>query len=119
MGIQSSNIYVLKQYSTLDARKYYENETKAFHRIGPNQENIVKYYGSFTRNDIYNVILEYADKGTLKDFFERELPPSTEENIMKFWACIFQLMNGLWKIHTIDGGALDGPQIFQGYVRLF
>ncbi|KAH6717034.1 hypothetical protein BKA61DRAFT_600947 [Leptodontidium sp. MPI-SDFR-AT-0119] len=114
VGKENANTFVLKEYSTADAQKYYENETSAFDQIGKHP-HIISYFGSFTRNGSFNVILEYADKGTLKEYFEKQLPPTSGEEIIKFWEGLFQLINALWKIHTMNGDAIEGPQIFRGW----
>ncbi|KAH7313156.1 hypothetical protein BKA65DRAFT_517427 [Rhexocercosporidium sp. MPI-PUGE-AT-0058] len=114
VGKEHANTFVLKEYSTTDAQKYYDNETSAFDQIGKHP-HIISYFGSFTRSGTFNVILEYADKGTLKEYFEKQLPPSSGEEIIKFWEGLFQLIDALWRIHTVNGDAIEGPQIFRGW----
>jgi serine/threonine protein kinase len=57
-------------------------------------------YGSYIHGDNYNIILEYADKGTLEEYFRRESPPSRGGDIIKFWEGLFQLIKGLKAIHS-------------------
>ncbi|KAK0102819.1 hypothetical protein ONS95_000980 [Cadophora gregata] len=114
VGKENANTFVLKEYSTADAQKYYYNEASAFGQIGKHQ-HIISYYGSFTRGGTFNVILEYADKGTLKEFFEKQLPPTSGEGIIRFWEGLFQLIDALLKIHTVDADETERPQIFQGW----
>ncbi|KAG4434108.1 hypothetical protein IFR05_010417 [Cadophora sp. M221] len=114
VGSEHANTFVLKEYSTADAQKYYDNETSAFDQI-EKHPYIIGYFGSFTRNGSFNVILEYADKGTLKEYFEKQLPPTSGEEIIRFWEGLFQLIDALWKIHTVNGDTIEGPQIFRGW----
>jgi len=111
-----ANTFVLKEYSTVDARTYYENETAAFNKVGSgpsSDNNIIKHYGSFIRGDTFNLLLEYADKGTLRKVFAEEAPTSSE-NIIRFWEQIFKLMHSLDCIHKVKSFVPGGPQIFQG-----
>jgi serine/threonine protein kinase len=112
LGQEAANTFVLKEYSTADAEIYYDNETAAFNTIGSNS-HIISYYGSFTKNGTFNVVLEHADKGTLKDFFEKQLAPTSGPKIIKFWQGLFNLLDALRSIHSVEPFA-SGPQIFQG-----
>ena len=76
--------------------------------------NIIGYHGCFIHNGTYNVILEFADKGTLEEYFAREAPPTSGEDIIAFWRGIFGIIGALDSIHGIPYADLDGPQIFQG-----
>lgn len=105
---------MLKEYSTADARRYYENETAAFDKVGSKSDNLIKYYGSFIHGSTFNLLLEYADKGTLRRVFEEEDPPTSSENIIQFWEELFKLMSSLSCIHAVEPFAPGGPQIFQG-----
>lgn len=102
-----ANTFVIKEYSTFNAQRDYDHETSAFKKIGAHKD-IIGYYGSFTRGDTFNVILEYADKGTLQEYFDRQLPPSTGDNIIRFWQALFQLIGALWKIHTVGDDDTQG-----------
>lgn len=63
------------------------------------------------------MILEFADQGNLKDFFEKQYAPATAEDIIQLWEGLFQLIDGLRCIHTVEPfGSEEGPRIFQGYV---
>lgn len=48
-----------------------------------------------------NIILEYADKGSLEDYFRNESAPSRGVDIIKFWESMFQLIKGLKAIHSV------------------
>lgn len=48
------------------------------------------------------MLLEYADKGSLEDFFQSETPPSHGGEIIKFWEGLFLLIKGLKAIHSVQ-----------------
>lgn len=97
----------------MDAQSYYDNEISAFRKIESNP-NIIKYHGSFKRGDVFNLILEYADKKSLRDFYFREAPPSRPEHIIQLWDKLFHLIHALRGIHTVKPSGPPGPEIFQG-----
>ena len=116
LGPEFANTFVIKEYSTSDARIYYETEASAFRRIGPHP-NIIRFYGSFTRGEEnFNVLLEHADVGTLRTFFAESTPPTNEDSVKEFWKKIFQLMAALLRIHEIEPENPEDPQMFQGWV---
>lgn len=57
----------MKTYRTRAGEDYYNHEVRAFkklrHRKKP-ASNVIGFYGSFVRDGTFNVLLEYADKGT-------------------------------------------------------
>lgn len=54
--------------------------------------NLIRPIGSFIHGDDFNVLLEYADKGSLEDYFQKETPPSRGIDIIKFWEGLFLLV---------------------------
>ncbi|KAJ4305090.1 hypothetical protein N0V90_000620 [Kalmusia sp. IMI 367209] len=102
----ASRIFVLKVYRADGAkiRKYFENEVKAFRRLMPPSRrvpNLITFYGSWEHGNIYNVLLEYADQGTLLDFFHTVPPPTRAEDITQFWKRLFDIVQALVSIHEI------------------
>ncbi|KAG8531140.1 uncharacterized protein KY384_004498 [Bacidia gigantensis] len=94
--------FALKTYRTDDARKYYETESDAFKHLRFNNrppQNIIAFYGGFERDNMYNIILEYADGGTLEDFIARTPSPPNAEQLWVFWNQFFNVLNGLATIH--------------------
>ncbi|KAL1310564.1 hypothetical protein AAFC00_000843 [Neodothiora populina] len=52
----------------------------------PNEHaQIVEFFAGFTHGGTYNVILEFAEPGTLEDYFQTTMPPRDEMNITSFW----------------------------------
>jgi serine/threonine protein kinase len=64
--------------------------------------NIIRYYGAYIHGLSCNIILEYADSGTLECFLMDTRPPSSPEEIRSFWSSILQLINALQGLHHID-----------------
>lgn len=77
---------------------------------------LIGFHGNFIYDDTYNVLLEYADKGTLEDYFMSIPPPTSEDDIVSFWRGLFSPIFALLNIHTLEDQDFDNPSIFQGYV---
>jgi hypothetical protein len=98
--------FIIKTYdghSSLSANSY-RNELNAFKTLGLNEEAsryIVKFYGSFTQEESRNVILEYADQGTLADYYQRFKNPMEEKDTTDFWERLCNLARGLRQIHDV------------------
>ncbi|OCL06940.1 hypothetical protein AOQ84DRAFT_67856, partial [Glonium stellatum] len=119
---RDSNTYVLKQYNTSDAEAECAKEDGAFERLntmhhrvrsgitGNRESAIIGFYGSFEQGGKHNVILEYANGGTLEDYFKRNSPPSTAQGIYLFWEALLKLGRALTAIHnqTIDSRVHHG-----------
>ncbi|KAL8787452.1 MAG: hypothetical protein Q9213_002229 [Squamulea squamosa] len=114
----AANTFALKTYRTPEAQKYFENERDAFIRLrhgGRPHANIIEFYGSFVRDGTYNIILEYADRGTLDDYMKHTPEPKSIPEITTFWRSFFPVMYGLAHIHGTPGTASDGPNILLGW----
>ncbi|KAL8769016.1 MAG: hypothetical protein Q9209_004933 [Squamulea sp. 1 TL-2023] len=114
----AANTFALKTYRTPEAQKYFENERDAFIRLRHGRRphpNIIEFYGSFVRDGTYNIILEYADRGTLDDYMKNTPEPKTITEITTFWRNFFPVMHGLAHVHGTPGTASDGPNILLGY----
>ena len=113
-----ANTYVLKTYSTKDAALYYKNEVHAFMKLRTRKEgddSLIKLLGSYKQGDTYNILLEYADRGTLEDFLRDTAPPTLGEDIIFFWKRIFNVIKALQRIHAIEKpDSFEGPEILVG-----
>lgn len=77
--------------------------------------SLIQFLGSYRQGDTYNILLEYADRGTLEDFFRHTTPPSLGEDIVMFWDRLFNVIKALSRIHASkrpDG--FHGPDILIG-----
>lgn len=119
--------YVLKTYKSRNARKYYENEINAFRktsRQGKINKNMIELHGSYEYHGTYNLILAFANKGTLEEYFQKVRPPTEGHEIIAFWQSFFGIVEGLCRIHEVDtGNAMPsgpGPLFFyQGYAMRY
>ena len=93
---------MIKTYREREAKKNFEREKAAFERLNGGSKppaNIIGFHCSFIRDGTYNLILEYADSGTLRDFMRVKPPPSRGEDIITFWRNLCGLLSGLQTIH--------------------
>ena len=110
------NTFVLKTYGSHHDQEDYRNEVQAFlylHKAGP-EPSIIGFYGSYVHNNTSNLILEYANEGTLEDYFRKVNPPSTGQDILHFWSGLLKILRALCRIHEVEFKDPGNPQIFQG-----
>lgn len=71
---------------------------------------------SYEHLDTWNILLEYADGGSLERFFQDEVEPSRGLNLISFWEEFFQLVNGVLAIHQnyLDADANSAGTLQQG-----
>lgn len=84
--------------------------------MGKPSPHIIAYYGGFIHGNSYNIILEYADQGTLESFMRNTDPPSTIEDTLLFWDRLFDVTHGVMTIHGQIGNDSSASQILTGYV---
>ena len=79
--------------------------------------NVIAFHKAFTQNDCCNVVLQYANIGTLEDYYEKVRPPKLRAEILKVWRKIFCLSIATAGIHRNspkDQSADSGVAIFRG-----
>lgn len=116
---QHKNTFVLKTYRNAEAEENYKVERDAYIKLrwtGKPSPHIIAYYGGFVHGDSYNIILEYADQGTLENFMRRTKPPSVTEDIVLFWDRFLRITHGIMTIHGHIGSDSSASQILKGYV---
>jgi hypothetical protein len=63
------------------------------------------------------MLLEYADRGSLEDYFRRVVLPSNGEDIIEFWSRVFKIIDALAAIHKVEPEhAPSGSQTLHGYI---
>jgi serine/threonine protein kinase len=92
-------MFLLKQFPK-ESERYYRDEINGFRSV-KHADSIVRFYGSYIHGDTFNTIFEFADKGTLEEYFSKETPPSRGQDIVHFWEGLFQLIKGLKAIHSV------------------
>ena len=109
---------MLKTYNTKDANIYYENEVDAFKKLATKDRtdrSLIQFLGSYQQGDTYNILLEFADLGTLEDYFQKFNPPSLGEDIVLFWERLFNVVKALLRIHAIERpDGFRGPDMLIG-----
>jgi hypothetical protein len=95
----NANTFLLKRYPTKGAEHCYNQKINGFRSVRQ-ADSVIKFYASYIHGENYNILLEFADKGSLEEYFRRESPPSRGGDIIKFWEALFQLIKGLKAIHS-------------------
>ncbi len=102
MNNANLNTFILKRYLMKDSEYDYRQEVSDFWNL-KDSEGIIGFSGSYTHGDDYNILLEFADKGSLEEYFQKETPPSHDVDIINFWNGLFQLIKALKAIHSMLG----------------
>ncbi|KAH7090176.1 hypothetical protein FB567DRAFT_617467 [Paraphoma chrysanthemicola] len=111
---QSKSDCFVQKICSLDHNKYYENEVTTYqllmqqHDIKP---NIVEFYGYFRYREELNMILEYANGGTLEQLFKTTPPNDTQ--FVSFWKNFSKVFVPLLRLHTIKHRSIDYEAIHQ------
>lgn len=108
---------MLKTYRSRDAKEHYTSEVKAFKALIPGGalgKSIIGFHGSFVQDGTYNVLLEYADRGTLEDYLHTTAPPTTGEDVYRFWGALFNVIKALNLIHAVPQVDPNDPPVLQG-----
>ncbi len=116
---QHKNTFVLKTYRPAEAEENYKAERDAYMKLrwaGKPSPHIISYYGGFIHGNSYNIILEYADQGTLESFMRHTESPSTIEDSLLFWDRLFDITHGIMTIHGKIGNDNSASQILNGFV---
>jgi len=104
--LSQSSYVVLKEYSVPNhdsaAYKMLSNEVDIYTSLDDGAfEYVIRYYGSFVQQGKFTLILEYASKGTLLDYFETMPRPRTCLERTRFWQRFFSLLPALAYIHQL------------------
>jgi serine/threonine protein kinase len=116
---QCKNTFVLKTYREAEAEKSYKAERKAHMSLrlnGKPSPHIIACYGGFIHGNSYNLILEYADGGTLETFMRKTKPPSTIEDVLFFWDRLSDITHGIMCIHQTSRIESSPSQRLNGWV---
>ncbi|CZR56655.1 uncharacterized protein PAC_06544 [Phialocephala subalpina] len=100
----STSTFALKTYHGKDAEKSWENEVQAFQKVlrqcPDGSPNVVNFYTAFKHGSTCHVILEYADRGSLEQYFMNNAPPVEEVDIARLWKRVLGLIRGLKDLHN-------------------
>ena len=76
---------------------------------------IIACYGSFIDNETYNIILEYADRGTLEDFLKSAPAPPSSQEMIEYWDRFSSVTHGLATIHGTEASTETNIPVLLGY----
>lgn len=116
---QCKNTFVLKTYREAEAENNYKAERNAHMKLrwnGKPSPHIIACYGGFVHGNSYNLILEYADGGTLESFMRKTKPPSTIEDVLLFWDRLSEITHGIMCIHQTSRNDSSPSQRLNGWV---
>jgi serine/threonine protein kinase len=103
--------FVLKTYRSADDISLYRQEVEMFKALNSSEREtpeIIKCFGSFRQRGTFNLILEFANGGSLLDLFQNSSPPIRVDELLRFWASMFELSKGLRFIHELSPTLPDG-----------
>jgi serine/threonine protein kinase len=106
---------VVKIYDDFEAERQYNNETNMFRRltqVDSSEARIIQFYGSFVQDGVFHVLLQYANGGTLEEYFENISPPRRRADMARFWSAMLNLIRAVHKIH---GTSFDQDEKRKGY----
>ncbi|KAK0673583.1 hypothetical protein QBC41DRAFT_311103 [Cercophora samala] len=66
------------------------------------QDHFLKYYGSFRQGSWGYLLLEYADEGSLEQFYTKNNTPHDSSEMHDLWVAMFSLLDGLSILHYLD-----------------
>ncbi|KAK8028957.1 hypothetical protein PG991_006013 [Apiospora marii] len=94
------NCCVFKEYTERGYASY-KNEVEAYTNLARhNSQAIIRCYEWFEQAGKYTIILEYAELGSLIDYWEFTHEPTLPKDIDTLWTCFFELLRGLAVIHS-------------------
>ncbi|KAK8079737.1 hypothetical protein PG997_007555 [Apiospora hydei] len=91
---------VFKEY-TEKGYLSYKNEVEAYTNLmRQGSQAIIRCYDWFEQAGKYTIILEYAELGSLLDYWDSTHEPTSPKDIDTLWTCFFELLKGLAVIHN-------------------
>ena len=96
---EDNNVYTIKQISlenlNEDDIKGVQNEAEILSKI--QSEYVLKYYNSFTEDQMFNIVMEYYENGDLAYYLAKRKKKFLDENTI--WKIFIQITLGLSDIH--------------------
>ena len=108
----------MKTCSAAD-EKQHSTEVSAYRLLLQQEDladHIVQFYGSFIYKGEFNILLEYADGGTLEHLYKNVRPPESGEELMNFWTSFTKIIRPLVRIHALKHPT-SKTKLLQGSVR--
>jgi serine/threonine protein kinase len=108
LHIYLQSTIVLKEFDHTEIDHSFKNEEETYinlkNKVPPKvyEEQFLNYYGSFKRAGRAFIMLEYADGGSLLDFFNRNQLPLDRQELYGLWWSLSSLLFGLEHIHGLN-----------------
>lgn len=101
-NIEDNQKYVIKEIQIKEASKeeaeQLKNESKILSAI--NNNNVVKYFESFTEKDTFNIVMEYCEGSDLKNFISEHKQNKNKIEEKQIYKFIYDICKGLLDIHS-------------------
>ena len=94
--------YVNKKIPIIEENPFsesFENEVEILKKF--NNEYIVKYYESFTKDNYYNIIIEYCENGDLASFIKKHKTRNNFINEKVIYFIALDICKGIKEIHNM------------------
>jgi hypothetical protein len=114
------NVFVLKTFRQ-DRNYEWKKEGDALQNLreGLNEtDGAIQFFGAYQHDDTFNILLEYANGGNLKEYLEQRRPPTTTMEIQDFWESMFRLIRVLAKLDNMKFYA-ESSDVYRGYVAFY
>lgn len=105
---QYPKYYALKTFHQTGprAKVLYEAEKAAFLHFRSagaetNIHNIIAFHGGFVQNENYNILLEFAEHGTLEEFFQARYHLPHGQALIPLWESMSGLLAAVFTIHDV------------------
>ncbi|KAH7378713.1 kinase-like domain-containing protein [Pyrenochaeta sp. MPI-SDFR-AT-0127] len=97
---RQERVFVLKTF-THATRQHFDAEVNTLAAMSRmRSQHIVQCFGSYIQGNNYNLILEYANRGSLEAYLHSSGPPCSALDLQRFWANAMSLLQGLRQIHN-------------------
>lgn len=105
-NFDSKHHFIVKTFGDRD-KDVYAREVEAYtmlQRSSSPRTPIVKANASYTWRGSHNIILEYADRGSLDEFWASNAPPVSHDSIRDILESLLKLSQALQELHKTPSG---------------
>ena len=112
--VERGHSLVVKAYPVTTGQKLYSAETEVYEtyqRGFPSNSTLLHCYGTGTSSWHIFLALEYANGGTLEDFFAYTPPPKTTSEFISVWTSFTTISTAVEAVHTLSAATASIPAI--------
>ncbi|KAK4178481.1 kinase-like domain-containing protein [Triangularia setosa] len=109
IAVKKTRLRDINGLSDPEAEETFTNEGVAYMALENFSEQahaskyFLEYYGSFKQNGWGYVLLEYADQGSLHEFYSQNHTPHDLSEVYDLWEAMLKLLDGLTLLHHLNG----------------